>query len=544
MTNTYNRRQFLTHSAAAAGGVVAGGMLLDELVDASPAGAVTRGGTLNVGIISQQNQPFNPAWANMDTSGFMIGRCIYDPLCVTSANAKEVYPYLAKSVTSDKTYKNWTITARPGVTFHDGTPCNGDAIYANMVENYNSSLTGPAISGVLAAGGVTKAFSHTPGSDTVVVHTRYKWTTFPYTLAEQQIGFIAAPSTLGSGYTGKPIGTGPFMASAPVGKTNTFTLTKNPSYWQAGFPYLGAVTFNVIVDSPTRLTELQEGTIDLAIMTDAPSVKAMKSLGSGFNVLADYPGNPVYSPSTNCIMLNCSKPPFNNQNLRLGCAYAIDTTTYVSVVDGGFSTPTNGLYLKGSPYYNNPKYPVYDVKTAKSYISKVPSGDRSFTLTYVTGDQTILDAAEFIQSELSVVGVTASLNGVTQGTLINDAIFGTYQALTWADFGGVCPDTNYPWFSTKTGNVLYNLNFARDLDPKIQTMMVSAFGATSDSARYKAWAKVNDQIDLDVPYLWTDRVVLGVGASKAVQNWQTFSFGSDKILQPNQAVLFLTATWK
>ena len=37
----------------------------------------------------------------------------------------------------------------PGVKFHDGTPCNGDAIFANMQENFNSALTGPAVKALI-----------------------------------------------------------------------------------------------------------------------------------------------------------------------------------------------------------------------------------------------------------------------------------------------------------------------------------------------------------------------------------------------------------
>ena len=104
MTSTYDRRQFLTRSAAAAGGVVAAGAVTGELVGEGVAGAVTQGGTLKMGVISEQNKPFNPAHANMDTSGFCYARAIYDPLMVVSSNGKTVYPYLASSLKPNKTY--------------------------------------------------------------------------------------------------------------------------------------------------------------------------------------------------------------------------------------------------------------------------------------------------------------------------------------------------------------------------------------------------------------------------------------------------------
>ena len=97
-----------------------------------------------------------------------------------------------------------------------------------------------------------------------MIHTKHPWVTFPFTLAEQQICFIAspggggAPNTLGAHYSGLPIGTGPFIASAWNYNT-AFIATKNPNYWRAGLPYLDQVEFHPIPDGPTRYTSLTSG---------------------------------------------------------------------------------------------------------------------------------------------------------------------------------------------------------------------------------------------------------------------------------------------
>ena len=41
-------------------------------------------------------------------------------------------PYLAKSVTPNATYDQWTIELRDGVQFHDGTPLDADAVKLNL----------------------------------------------------------------------------------------------------------------------------------------------------------------------------------------------------------------------------------------------------------------------------------------------------------------------------------------------------------------------------------------------------------------------------
>ena len=538
MTNTYDRRQFLTHSAAAAGGVVAAGAVAGELGLAGEAGAITKGGTLIMGVISEQNQPFNPAHANMDTSGFCYGRAIYDPLMVVSANGKTVYPYLAASLTPNKTYTAWTIKARPGVLFHNGAPCNGDAIYANMKENFNSILTGPAVQALISS------FSHVHGSNTVVVHTKHPWVTFPFTLAEQQISFIAEPTTLGGGYTGNPIGTGPFEFSSWNPGT-AFIATKNSNYWRKseGFPYLNQVEFHPIPDGPTRFNALQSGTVDIIHESEGDILKQFKSLGAGYTFDTDFPGRPVYAPSSNCIMMNCGKAPFNIPTLRKACAMALDQKQFVKTVDKGESTPIDGIFLPGSPYYKKTPYPTYNVAKAKALVAKVPKAHRSFTLTYVSGSFSVLTAATLVQTFLKKIGVKVTLSGTTQGNLIGDAIFGAYQAVTWAQFGGVSPDLNHPWFQTKPPKGTW-LNFARNQDPKVESLMLSGMAAKTQAARQNAWASVNIRIQQDLPYLWLDRVVLGVAAKAKVKNWKSFKDRSGhSVLQPNQAVLFFTSTW-
>jgi peptide/nickel transport system substrate-binding protein len=543
VSSTYNRRQFLAHSAATAGGVVAAGALVDQLGGATPAGAVTKGGTLVVGVIAEQNQPFVPDYATMDLSGFLYARSVYDPLCVTSANGKTVYPYLCESIKANASYDEWTITAREGVKFHDGTPCDGDAIYANLVADYESELTGKAIQGLI------KGFTHKTGSNTVVVNTTYKWVTFPYTLAEQQIGFMAQPDTLGSGSTPpskgtNPVGTGPFIFDS-WDYNSEFVTVRNPSYWRSPvgtFPYLNELVFTPIPDSGTRVSNLADGSVDIIVETDPPTVKTLAStLGSGFTVENDLKTPPVYTPSVGCIMMNVRNAPFNNKDMRYGCAAAINRALFVATIDMGESVAVNGIYLPKTPYYKNPSYPAYSKSAAQSYINKVPSADRKFDLQYVTGDPTILYGAEFVQNALMEVGVTVTLVPVSQPELIGAAVSHQFQAMTWAQFGGLSADLNYPWFSTASGG----LNFAGNFDNKIQSDMLAGMAATSATAREKAWGAVNNQIDIDLPYLWLDRSVIAVAASNKVQNWKTYTDPSGQaVIQPNQGVMFFTETWK
>ena len=69
---------------------------------------------------------FDPTQARFDEVGVMYARTVFDPLTIVLTNG-DWAPYLAESVVPNSSYTSWTVTLRPNVVFHDGTPCNGAA---------------------------------------------------------------------------------------------------------------------------------------------------------------------------------------------------------------------------------------------------------------------------------------------------------------------------------------------------------------------------------------------------------------------------------
>jgi peptide/nickel transport system substrate-binding protein len=142
MGSKFDRRSLLAGGAAAAAGI-AGASALD-LSLADMAGAITngpgrngvskvtpkKGGSLIFGVDAEE-VGFDPTSGHFDEVGVLYARTVFDPLtCITASGGWA--PYLAQSVTSNASYTAWTITLRPNVLFHDGTPCNGAALLTNM----------------------------------------------------------------------------------------------------------------------------------------------------------------------------------------------------------------------------------------------------------------------------------------------------------------------------------------------------------------------------------------------------------------------------
>src|SRR6516225_3157758 len=138
MVSRFDRRTLLAGSAAAAAGFAGAsalGLGLDDLAGAATNGPgrngvslkkPKKGGSLTFGVDAEE-QGFDPTQARFDEVGVMYARTVFDPLTIVT-NTGGWAPYLAESVVPNSSYTTWTVTLRPNVNFHDGTPCDGAAL--------------------------------------------------------------------------------------------------------------------------------------------------------------------------------------------------------------------------------------------------------------------------------------------------------------------------------------------------------------------------------------------------------------------------------
>jgi ABC-type transport system substrate-binding protein len=524
MVSKFDRRTLLAGGAAAAAGFAGASALGWDGI----AGAVTngpgrngvstatpkRGGSLVFGVDAEESG-FDPTQARFDEVGVMYARTVFDPLTVILANG-DWAPYLAASVVPNASYTSWTVTLRPNLVFHDGTPCNGAALLTNFQAQAKSLLTGVVLSPTLVSITQTSPLA-------VTITFKAPWVPFPYYLAGGiggQIAYVAAPSMLSNpNGTTHPVGTGPFVFQEWV-PNDHFTATANPNYWRKGMPYLSKITFKPIPDEEARSEALKSGTIDLMI-TDTPQI------------ITQYRGNKSYSyiddsthvagePDMNCVQLNCLAPPFNNANVRRAAAMAINRSQYAKVIDEGVLPVSNGLFVPGSAYYSTTSYPAYNPSEAKTLVTqaaKINGGPISFSYGS-TNSPAAIRAAEYLEQAWGAVGFQVKTNIVQQNDTINNALAGKYQALGWRQFGAVDPDLNYIFWSTTTvSSGALSINMARNADPTIETALLAGRASTEPSVREAAYKTVNKRLAIDLPYLWTDRAVWAVIGDPTVQNF-------------------------
>src|SRR5580692_1921877 len=184
MGSTFDRRALLVGGAATAAGIMGAGALdWDSLAGATTNGKglngistkkPVSGGSLIFGVDAEE-QGFNPTTARFDNVGVMYARTVFDPLTIITADGGWA-PYLAESVTPNADYTAWTITVRPNVVFHDGTPCDGAALLTNFKAQIASLLVGIVLNPVVASVDQT-------GPMSVTLNLKSPWAPFPLYLA-------------------------------------------------------------------------------------------------------------------------------------------------------------------------------------------------------------------------------------------------------------------------------------------------------------------------------------------------------------------------
>lgn len=458
------------------------------------------GGSLTMATWSEDNS-LSPASAQWDSTGYLYANAIYDTLVQIGADGKP-HPYLAKSITPNADYTTWTIVMRPGVHFHDGTVCDGAAVKGSLDTVLSGLVTSIALKPIKK--------TRLVDSMTVAIDMHEPWVPFPAYLASQ-LGYIASPASLRTSSQGarNPVGTGPFIFQEWV-PNDHLTVKRNPHYWQKGFPYLDTLTFKPVPDPASRTLALKSGSVQL-IHSNYPGTLAVFKQDSSYKVTQGVaPANS--EPSADFLMLNCGKPPTNDVDLRRALVQALDKQLLETSYGSDIMTLLDGPFPPGSLYYAKGQYPTYDPAAAKAgvatYAAKHGGTPPSIAVTTIPGAE-YESVVSVVSEQWKAAGVQVTTNQIETSALISSVVVGSYDAITFQQFGATDPDQNYVWWSTDTlgpvGSV--SLNLARNNDPIIQKNLEIGRTNPDEQARVAAYKAVGEQLSIDCPYIWLGETV-------------------------------------
>jgi peptide/nickel transport system substrate-binding protein len=465
------------------------------------------GGSVTYGLEAETLGGFCPPTAQLAAGGIQVFQALYDTLTVPNDKGEYV-PYLAKSVEPNADYTQWTIVLRDGITFHNGSPLNADAVKLNLDRFRRGVLfqfVFPDVSDVAVVDPMT-----------VRVTTRVPWVAFPAFLWSTGRLGMAAPEQLNNESTcaQNPIGTGPFKFQEWT-PNDHLTTVKNPNYWQKDkfgnqLPYLDQITFRPQPDESQRVNGLSAGDLDIIHTDDGQQISRLRDQAKSGSIKMLETDRAAEVAHT---MLNAGKPPFDNLNARLAVAYASDRNA-LNLLSNNQVTPTwDQPYAPETlGYQKDPGFPKQDPKKAEEFVNKYKQETGQSELRFVlrsTPDPSTQQLAAAVKDQAEKVpGISVDVAPPTeQSQYINLAIGGDFEAILWRNFPGGDPDTLTVWWKSQLPNAQGELtrntiNFGRINNPKIDQDLTEARSETDQAKRKALYEDIGKEFAKNAYNIW------------------------------------------
>lgn len=430
--------------------------------------------------------------AQLAISGILVAEAVYDTLTRPTRDPNTYAPYLAKSVTPNADFSEWTIVIRDGVTFHDGTPLTAEIVKLNIDSWRKGILLGFVFENI--------ADTQVTAPGTVVVKMKRPWVAFPAYLWATGRAAIAAPAQIENFADNKTcdtnmIGTGPFKLKRFDPNTGEVSVVRNENYWRKGFPYLDGIDFKIQGESSQRINGLQAGEFDVTHFGWA-NLDTVKGFG-GVEVITEPEGRQEVAHG----LTNVTRPPFDDPDARKAIVMALDRQALNQIANRGKGRLADQVFdTEVMGHLDDPNFPKYDPDEARKLVAKYKAahgGKFEFELQ-TTFDQTVQQLAQEIKRQLGKVGITVNLPApVDQATIINKAIGSAVDAFSWRNYPGQDPDTMYVWF--RGGSVV---NFNKIDDPVMNEALDQGRVEPDPEKRRELYERFNRRMSEQAYNLW------------------------------------------
>ena len=349
------------------------------------------------------NETLDPADPQNNSSySHEVLLALYDGL-IRMDNAGVPGPGLAESWTRNGDLTEITLKLRHGVTFHDGSPFNAEAVRINLERN--AALGRRAGNTVSEAAGLIAAIN-VQGDDTITLKLKAPNGQIEYWLGSTA-GMMVSPAALKDGVFGgtlQGIGTGPFKLKSFEANVRTI-LSRNDTYWggTAGRP--SGFEHHYVPDGRARLNALRSGQANIA-QIDARQIPEAKAAGLSLQVVEK---NAIWD-----IYPNLSKGPLGDLRVRKAIMYAIDREAIAEGLTFGSAKAIRQVWSSQSPFFVKEledRYP-FDQAKAKALLAEAGLKDGFEMTQLLLNNSEYRQIAEALQAMLAEVGIRVKFDVV------------------------------------------------------------------------------------------------------------------------------------
>lgn len=419
---------------------------------------------------------------SQDGNSLVVSGQITENLVGFAPGSTDLVPRLATDWSSNEDGSVWTFNLREGVTFHDGTPFNAEAVKFNFDRwndpnnPYSYRDQGKTFvpwtwvfGGPIGEGSI---LNEVVVVDEYTVEFRMSQPApfLPAMLAAIyfQLDSPTAVMEAGADY-GTPgvgsVGTGPF-SFVEWREGSGVTIERYEDYWN-GPAQLDEVVFRAVTEPTARLLELQAGAIDIAVLLAADDLQTVEGDPNLEVVTAEAELNVGY------LAMHQDNEPLGDVRVRQAIAYAIDREAIVEAFYQGLGVTAQD-HLPPTMFGHGKPWPYdYDPERARELLAEAGYPDGFSTeLWYMPVSRPYYPApqpiAETMASYLADVGIDAQLMTEDWTTYLADYSTGKFPLymLGWnadyADpdnflttfFGPDAQENQLAWDSPETAEAL------------------------------------------------------------------------------------------
>lgn len=415
-------------------------------------------------------------------------------------------PYLAESWEIAGDGKSATFTLREGITFHDGTPLNAEAVkftFERLIQQGERS--------VLASMATNIETIEAVDDRTVRFNFKEPTTTLLSSLANPYAGIVSpqAVETLGEGFGQKPVGSGAFVLEKWEPGV-AITLTKNPDYAWApavvenqGAPHLDQLVFKIIPDVSQQVTALQAGEVDVLFVNQTSHVSRLQQ----------DPNVELVETTLNSLIylgFNLKNPPFDDVLVRQALSHAVNKEELVQIGLGGIGTPAFAPLAPTLPGFDpalKEDELGFDLEKTKALLTEAgytQAGDGTWskdgqplTATLLTSTRPPNQAlATVLQSQLAAAGVTVEIQMLDSAAAQEAAGQGNFDLLLWRYDWNDADVLRVYLSSSRIGRT--NRNYYSN--PEVDALLDQAVAEMDEAQRNALYLEAQKLILADAPW--------------------------------------------
>ena len=379
-----------------------------------------------------------------------VVQSLYDTLVTYKGDSVELEGKLAERWSWSPDGKTLTFELRKGVTFHDGTPLDSEAVVFTferfLKPEHPQRPKTPCPYGSNFAD-IDKVAADGPHRVVFTLKEPSVVMLYNLTLFAAHIVSPTAVKRHGPTFPVNPVGSGPYRL-ARWDRDVRIVLDRNETYWGPK-PAIDRVIVVPVKSPQTAIEKLRKGEVHVV---DHPTLADMKTLASDANTKVDTETSlteemarrlringaafflPTLSATLGWMLLadprtgllnqwavsylgfNLRRHPYSDPNFRRAVALALDRKTLNDLAYHGLAEPAANLvppalWKDACP---TPPYEL-DLEKAKEFLSKVKLESKEVELIHMTFSRPYvpepLRVAEFIKDQLRKIGLEVKLTG-------------------------------------------------------------------------------------------------------------------------------------